>query len=140
MRLKEAVMAAKTYQAESKFPGQEQQDVNANAAVARHERLDGPRTDKPLHRSAYEIKEVHRRLPDFSDDLLKQIPVLLEGTRLDDGATYLDLTDPARREFTATGDMRAAPDRLYVPKSETDYHLWNRLIGVTNPARTGGLP
>ena len=33
--------------------------------------------------------------------------------------------------------MEAGPDNLYVPKTEVHYQLWNRLIGVTDPARTG---
>ena len=39
--------------------------------------------------------------------------------------------------------MRPAPMRLagpanwYVPKTEVDYQLWNRLIGVHNPERLG---
>jgi hypothetical protein len=35
------------------------------------------------------------------------------------------------------GSMTAGQHHMYVPKSETDYQLWNRLIGVTNPERTG---
>ncbi len=40
-------------------------------------------------------------------------------------------------EFKATSGMEAG--RLIVPKSEVDYQLWNRLRGVTDPARTGGV-
>jgi hypothetical protein len=60
---------------------------------------------------------------------------LPEGSRLEQGATYVDLADPARREFTATGAIHARPGAYYVPKHEVDYVLWNRLIGVTNPER-----
>jgi len=31
-------------------------------------------------------------------------------------------------------------DDWIVPKSEVDYQLWNKLVGVTNPARTGARP
>ena len=49
----------------------------------------------------------------------------------------LDLADPNRAEFKALGNMEAGPDNCYVPKTEVHYQLWNRLIGVTDPARTG---
>jgi hypothetical protein len=29
--------------------------------------------------------------------------------------------------------MEAGPDAWYVAKSDIDYLLWNRLLGVTNP-------
>src|SRR2546425_3857933 len=38
-------------------------------------------------RSAYDVKKVHRALAEWSDDELKQIPVLESGTRLRQGAT-----------------------------------------------------
>src|SRR5438876_1005504 len=57
--------------------------------------------------------------------------------RLEQGATYIDLASDAPREFTATGDMVANRDHCYVLKSAVDYTLWNRLIGVENPERTG---
>ena len=61
--------------------------------------------------------------------------MVAEGTRLEQGATYVDLHDPHRREFTATGDMTAGPDNWYVPKDAVDHQLWNRLIGIENPER-----
>jgi len=33
--------------------------------------------------------------------------------------------------------MEAGPNNWYVAKSETDYQLWNRLIGITNAERLG---
>jgi hypothetical protein len=33
------------------------------------------------------------------------------------------------------GWMVAGPDNRYVNKSDVDYELWNRLIGVENPER-----
>jgi len=47
----------------------------------------------------------------------------------------MDLAD--RREFKATASMEVEAGKLIVPKSEVDYQLWNRLRGVTDPARTG---
>jgi hypothetical protein len=85
---------------------------------------------------------VHHLLRDFADDALKQIPILPEGSRLEQGAKYIDLADPARRELTASGDVHGRPGSYYVPKHGVDYVLWNRLIGVTTPERLdqGNVP
>jgi len=56
---------------------------------------------------------------------------------LEEGAVYLDLRHPGRHVFKAAGAMVAGPDDWFVPKELVDYQLWNRLIGVTNPERTG---
>ena len=73
--------------------------------------------------TAYEVKEVHRQFNGFTDDELRRIPIVPPGSRLEQGATYVDLQDPQLREFTATADMTAAPENWYVPKSEIDYRL-----------------
>src|SRR4051812_40718210 len=44
-----------------------------------------------MTRTAYDVKPVHRALQRFTDDELRQIPILDVGTRLRQGATYLDL-------------------------------------------------
>ena len=71
----------------------------------------------------------------FSEDELKQIPILPSGSRLRQGATYVDLRDPSRHEFTALGNTEAGPGNRYVAKDSVDYVIWNRLIGVQNPER-----
>lgn len=43
-------------------------------------------------RTAFDVKDVHRNLRGLPDDMLKQIPVLPEGTHLITGATYMDLS------------------------------------------------
>jgi hypothetical protein len=86
-------------------------------------------------RSAFDFKAVHRTLGDIPDDELKQVPVLREGERLQQGATYLDLFQPRRGEFRAMGDMVAGPGNAYVPKDQVAYPTWNRLRGVENPER-----
>jgi len=96
-----------------------------------------------LHRSgeigpsAYDVKDVHRTWRDFSNADLKQIPVLPEGTRLQQGAVYLDLNDPARGEIKAHGNMEAGREHRYVAKDAVPYDLWNALIGVDTPERLG---
>ena len=86
--------------------------------------------------TAYDVKDVHRQFSGFTDDELKQIPVLSTGMRLEQGATYVDLQDEQLKEFTARGDMQAEEGHYYVPKSQVDYEVWNRLIGIDNPVRT----
>ena len=78
---------------------------------------------------------MHRLLEGITDDGRRQIPVLWPGARLEQGATYIDLRDSQRQEFTATGDMSVADDNWHVPKSAVDYQLCNRLIGVTTLER-----
>jgi len=90
-----------------------------------------------LTRSAFDIKEVHERLQDLPDDVLKQLPVLESGERLEEGATYFDLLHPERGEFTGMNNMIAGPDQALVNKSDVDFELWNWLTGVDNPYRLG---
>jgi hypothetical protein len=85
--------------------------------------------------SAADVKELYGKLPDLSKADLRQIPIVPEGTRLETGAQYLDLADRAHGPFTAMGEETVAFDQYIVPKAQVDYLLWNRLIGVTDPAR-----
>ncbi len=66
---------------------------------------------------------------------MKQIPIVPEGTRLKQGATYLDLHAEHPQSFTARANMVAGPDNWYVPKTDVTYPPWNYLIGVREPAR-----
>jgi len=86
-------------------------------------------------RTAYDCKEVHRALDGIPDDELKQVPVLREGERLQQGATYLDLFRREAGEFRATGDVVAEPGTAYVAKDQVAYPTWNRLRGVEDPER-----
>jgi hypothetical protein len=129
-------MQEKTFHAGEQHPEEWRRDLNpdANAGINYGQTGDD---EVQQSRTAADIKELYDALPDFSKDELKQILILPAGTRLQQGATYIDLRTPDRREFTATGDMEAGPGNWMVPKSEVDYQTWNRLIGVTNPERTG---
>lgn len=84
--------------------------------------------ERPLTRPAAEVKEAHRRFREFTDDELAQIAIVAEGQRLEQGSDYLDLRGPAAEPLTATADMSAGEDHLYVSKAGTPYELWNRLI------------
>jgi hypothetical protein len=86
--------------------------------------------------SAFDNKTIHRALGELLDDAaLKQVPVLPVGTRLEQGATYIDLHQQTPVPFTATSIMEAGPKHAYVPKAQVPYPIWNRLIGIQDPAR-----
>ncbi len=82
-------------------------------------------------------KALHGRLDDLREDELTRLSILETGTRLEQGGTYLDLNDLERGPFTARGGEEAAPNNRYVAKRDTDYELWNRLVGIarTSEAR-----
>lgn len=84
---------------------------------------------------AQNIKDLHVRLADLSNEELKSLVLVPEGSRLEQGAKYIDLKHLEEGEFTALANMTAEGDHLYVPKKETDYLLWNRLNQIDNPAR-----
>jgi hypothetical protein len=121
-------------QRESKHPDEWERDLNPDRMAGQN---IGPDASEPERgtRTAYDVKPVHRALSDWPDDELKRIPVLEEGTRLRQGATYLNLRERDRGEVTATGEMQAAPGDAWVPKDEVPYPTWNRLRGVDDPER-----
>jgi len=41
----------------------------------------------------------------------------------------VDLNDPSRQPFKALGSQQADADHRYVAKRDTDYELWNLLVG-----------
>jgi hypothetical protein len=100
------------------------------------QRVDPLRLERDA-RTAYDVKDVHRRLRDLPDSVLQQILVLPEGTHLTPGQTYLDLAAPERGEFVPGADVRAGRDNRFVAKNDVDYQTWNVLLGVDNPERTG---
>jgi hypothetical protein len=116
-------------------PAEWERDLNPNHMAGQNIGERSSEMEKGLP-TAHDFKDAHRTLHDaFEDDELKQIPILPQGQRLQQGATYLDLRDPQREEFTARGDMTASDDNWFVPKDEVPYSLWNRLLGVDNPER-----
>ncbi|MBE9167245.1 hypothetical protein IQ238_06770 [Pleurocapsales cyanobacterium LEGE 06147] len=117
-------------------PDQWQKDLNPDPEAGKNIGPQGDRLGR-YDLTAYDLKELHEQLKDFNSDELRQIPILQPGTRLKQGATYINLKDPARQEFKAMGDMEADENNFFVPKTEVGYQIWNRLIGVENPERMG---
>jgi len=119
-------MTQKIYHPEAKHPPEYQQDLAPDASKGMNYGLEGPSIKT---RMAHDIKKVVEMLSDFTNDELRQIPVLCEGTRLETKATYINLADPYLHEIQALGTEDAGPDDLYVAKKDVPYQLWNRLVG-----------
>jgi hypothetical protein len=88
-----------------------------------------PRAQEPRTRPASELKEVVRALSGFTSDELRQIRVVVPGSRLAPGATYLDLRRFDRAPFAAADESYAGKDAWYVAKIDTPPPLWKRLQG-----------
>lgn len=78
---------------------------------------------------AADDKVLHNRLPELTSDELSRLQVLEPGTRLEQGGTYVDLNRLAEGPFKALGGHEATDGDRYVAKRDTDYELWNRLVG-----------
>lgn len=120
-------------QTERKQPAEWARDLNPDHMAGQNYGEASGAQEQGL-RTAYDIKGLHRGpLRGWEDDDLKQVPILPPGQRLQQGATYVDLNEAHPREFTATGDMTAGAEQCLVPKKETPYPLWNRLVGERHP-------
>lgn len=83
--------------------------------------------------SASDDKELQADMPSLDAADLKGLSIVTVGTRLDQGSTYVDLNDLATGPFKAMGDHEAGDDNRYVAKRDTDYELWDRLVGQGRP-------
>ena len=79
--------------------------------------------------AAVDDKRLHEQLPHLDAAELARLSVLEAGTALDQGGTYVDLNELGRGPFKAIGGQEAAKEHRYVAKRDTDYELWNRLVG-----------
>jgi hypothetical protein len=119
-------------QSEQRHPDEWQQDLNPN-------HLAGQNIGQPSEAAtgststAFHLRKRGYELRGLDDADLKQVPVLAEGTRLQQGATYVDLSTDQPKEFRATADMVAERGRAYAPKDRVPYEVWNRLIGEPKP-------
>jgi hypothetical protein len=87
--------------------------------------------------TAADVDVLAGRLGSFSRDELSQIPIVPTGTKLKQGAVYLDMRIPAPVPFTATADNMATELNYYAPKAEIPYELWDRLVEALGPASMG---
>jgi hypothetical protein len=78
---------------------------------------------------AVDEKVLHSRLPELTSDELSRLQVLEPGTRLEQGGTYVDLNRLPDGPFKALGGHDATEGDRYIAKRDTDYELWNRLVG-----------
>ncbi|MGV3723928.1 MAG: hypothetical protein ACO1SX_23790 [Actinomycetota bacterium] len=113
-------------------PDDVREDLNPDYRAGQNDESSTPRL-----RSAIDIKELHERYPMILNDDLRDIPIIMEGERLEQGAVYLDLRYPERGEFKAMAGMSAGPDNWYVPKKSIGYELWNLLRGEKDEYRLG---
>lgn len=110
----------------TQHPEEYQKDLNPEFLAGQNYGLDGERYEEGAA-TAYDYKDIRELLPDWHGSELRQLVIVPEGARLQQGATYLDLRQLERGEFKARGDMEAGPGSRLVPKDRVGYDLWNRL-------------
>lgn len=127
-------MSEKQFQPGNQHPEEYRHDLNPNEGAGQNHGMADDQNEKNA-RTAYDLKDVHARLNNLTDDNLRQILVLPVGTRLQQGGTYIDLHAPERMPFKARGDMEVEAHQWIVPKNEVDYQLWNEITGVDDAER-----
>lgn len=100
------------------------QELEAHNLEGENHGLRDPETIE-YGRSLEDIKPLQAKFPDLTSNQLSSISPVATGTRLKQGATYIDLNKLDEGEFLAMADMVATPDHLYIAKKETDYELWD---------------
>ena len=125
-------------QARRKHPDEWQQDLNPAHMAGQN--IGGDEAGGDSGMTAFHLRKRGNLPGDLgrgrvSDSDLKRVPVLAEGTRLQQGATYVNLAESAPREFTSTAEMSAAPGDAIAPKDRVPYEVWNRLIGEPKPGQ-----
>jgi hypothetical protein len=119
-------------QAQQKHPDEYQRDLNPNHIAGQNigqESAAAAETEE----TAFHLRKRGFELRGLDDNDLKQVPLLKAGTRLQQGATYADLSNDSPREFKATGNIEADRFHAYAPKDRVPYEVWNRLIGEPKP-------
>jgi hypothetical protein len=121
-------------QAKHKHPPDWEADLNPNHLAGQN---IGQQSDAQVEAewTAFHLRKRGMDLSGVNDEELKQVPILCEGERLQQGATYVDLKHEPFEEFTARGDMTAGTGNAYVPKDRVPYEIWNRLIGEPKPGQ-----
>jgi hypothetical protein len=117
----------------SKRPEESHRDLHPNHMAGQNVGEPEPGTGR--ERTAFHLRKAGLDLGRIDDEELKRVPVLGPGTRLQQGATYVDLKQQPPQEFTARADMEAQPGDAHVPKDRVLYEIWNRLIGEEKPGQ-----
>jgi hypothetical protein len=121
-------------QARQKHPDEWQRDLNPNHLAGQNIGQESDQHDAPEW-TAFHLRKRGHDLRGLDDNDLKQVPLLREGTRLQQGATYVNLAEDEPREFKATGNITAEAGDAYAPKDRVPYEVWNRLIGEPKPGQ-----
>lgn len=121
-------------QSRQKHPDEWQQDLNPNHLAGQNIGQDSEQRER-TDLTAFHLRKRGYELRGLDDNDLKQVPLLAEGTRLQQGATYVNLADEKPREFKATADVTAEAGDAYAPKDKVPYEVWNRLIGEPKPGQ-----
>ena len=121
-------------QAHQKHPDQWQQDLNPGHLAGQNisapaDELGSPRI------TAFHLRKRGHAVGGLDDEELKQVPLVPAGTRLQQGATYVNLASDSFQEFTATADVIASSEDAYAAKDRVPYEIWNRLIGEPKPGQ-----
>ena len=90
---------------------------------------EDPMSSRPdiNRRTARDVRAEHRVLLSFSDADLAAMPLVTEGTRLVRGGWYMDLHNPAKADFPATGDETVEPGQHMLARREVSPELWDEL-------------
>ena len=126
---------ARKPQIPQKHPDDLQRDLNPNHMAGQNigrERGDGAASPQM---TAWHLRKRGHELGGLDDEELKQIPLVPEGSRLEQGATYVNLATGSPHEFTASARMKAESGDAFAPKDRVPYQIWNRLIGEPKPGQ-----
>jgi hypothetical protein len=105
------------------------EDLTANDRAGMNIGMEGQHSEWE-GRSGASVKELHTSLAGLTNDQLEQLVVLPEGSRLKQGAKYLDLEHLEDGGFIATAGMSVKPGQRLIAKHNTGYLVWDRLSGA----------
>jgi hypothetical protein len=123
-------------QEQEKHPPEWRDDLNPARMEGQNIGASSKRNDS-VARTAADIDVLAGRLDGVTRDELSEIPIVPAGTKLKQGAVYLDMRIPSPVPFTAIADITATEMNYYTPKAEIPYELWNRLVAALGPAPMG---